>query len=86
MVDSGASNNFVSSKLLNELGIDSHKGPRVRVRLADASTVFTDRFISVLVDFGGGVASLLRFTVLDVECPSILGMPFLQRMNPMIDW
>ena len=49
----------------------------MRVRLADASVVTTDRFISVLVDFGGGVGSLLRFTVLDVDCPSILGMPFL---------
>ncbi len=32
------------------------------------------------------MSSLLRFTVLDVECPSILGMPFLERMNPAIDW
>ena len=86
MVDSGASNNFIALNLLKALGIESHKGPRVRVRLADASTVVTDQFISVLVDFGGGVSSLLRFTVLDVECPSILGMPFLERMNPAIDW
>ncbi len=38
------------------------------------------------MDFGSGVSSLLRFTVLNVECPSILGMPFLERMNPSIDW
>ncbi len=58
----------------------------MKVRLADNSVVITDKFISVLVDFGGGVCSLLRFTVLDVECPSILGMPFLERLNPSIDW
>ena len=86
LVDSGASNNFISSKLLDVLGISCHKGPRVRVRLADSSIVNTDRFISVLVDFGGNIGSLLRFTVLDVDCPSILGMPFLERMNPAIDW
>ncbi len=85
LVDSGASNNFISSKLLKVLGIESHVGPRVRVGLADASVVNTNRFISVLVDFGEGVGSLLRFTVLDVDCPSILGMPFLERMNPSID-
>ncbi len=86
MIDSGASNNFIASSLLKQLNIVSHKGPRVRVRLADTRTVVTDQFISVLVDFGGGVSALLRFTVLDVDCPSILGMPFLERLNPLIDW
>ncbi len=56
------------------------------MRLAATRTVVTDQFISVLVDFGGGVSALLRFTVLDVDCPSILGMPFLERLNPGIDW
>ncbi len=42
MIDSGASNNFIASNLLKALGIESHKVPHVRVRLADASTVVTD--------------------------------------------
>ncbi len=54
--------------------------------MADQSVVTTNKFISVLVSFGHGVAQLLRFTVLPVECPTILGMPFLREMNPTIDW
>ncbi len=75
----------MSSKVLNELGIVSHKGQKVRVRLADRRVVTTDKFINVLVNFGE-VSSMLRFTVLDVECPNILGMPFLKRLNPQINW
>lgn len=28
----------------------------------------------------------MSFTVLDVTCPLILGMPFLRQANPVIDW
>ncbi len=54
--------------------------------MADQSMVTTDKYIHVLVIFGKGVSSLLRFTVLPVECPSILGMPFLRQLNPLINW
>ena len=41
--------------------------------------------MSVLVDFGE-IHCLLRFTLLDAPCPCILGMPFLHRTNPTINW
>ncbi len=85
LLDSGASNNFVSSHLLKQLGLVSYGGPRVRVRLADRSYVVTNQYIRIIVDFGQ-VQAFLHFTVLDVECPNILGMPFLKCVNPMIDW
>ena len=40
----------------------------------------------MLVDFGNGVSSMLKFTVLFCDCPTIIGMPFLQALNPDIDW
>ncbi len=42
LVDSGASHNFVSAKLLARLGLVSHAGGSVRVRLADRSVVHTN--------------------------------------------
>ena len=39
----------------------------------------------MMLDFGS-VAHLMLFTVLECECPSILGMPFLKSVNPVIDW
>ncbi len=85
LVDSGASHNFVSAKLLAQLGLVSHSGGSVRVRLADRSVVHTNQFIRVMVNFGK-VQAFLHFTVLDVACPNILGMPFLKCTNPAINW
>ena len=85
LVDSGASHNFVSAKLLARLGLVSHAGGSVRVRLADRSVVHTNQFIRVMVSFGK-VQAFLHFTVLDVDCPNILGMPFLKCTNPTINW
>ena len=39
-----------------------------------------------MVKFSEGTTSILKFTVLDCECPTILGMPFLRKTNPEIDW
>ncbi len=86
LIDSGASHNFVSSHLLNELGVVPHRRAKVRVRLANQSHVVTNEFINVLVQFSADVSALLRFTVLPVDCPTILGMPFLSSLNPAIDW
>ncbi len=85
LVDSGASNNFVSAQQMKRLGLVVHEGPRARVRLADGSVLSTSKYAKVVVDFGG-VQAFLQFTILDVECPSILGMPFLRCVNPAIDW
>ena len=37
------------------------------------------------MDFGT-TAHCLHFTVLDVDCPLVLGMPFLRDCNPIVDW
>lgn len=34
----------------------------------------------------GTISHCMYFTVLDVTCPLILGMPFLRQANPVIDW
>lgn len=60
-------------------------GPRARIELADSSHLYSCDYLYVSVDFGD-VAHCLAFTVLDVDCPLILGMPFLRTANPVIDW
>ncbi len=57
----------------------------MNVKLADRSAIETKHYLNVLVQFSG-LATMLRFTVLPVECPAILGMPFLRHINPDIDW
>ncbi len=60
-------------------------GREARIQLADASFLYSREYLRVLVDFGS-VSHRLIFTVLDVSCPLVLGMPFLRDCNPIIDW
>ena len=53
--------------------------------MADASFLYSSSYLDVPVDFGG-VVHRLTFTVLDVDCPLVLGMPFLRDCNPHVDW
>ena len=85
LVDSGASHNFLPSSFVAERSFREERGAQVRVRLANGSLLRTDRFVFVWVNFGE-VSSYLKFTVLSCECPLILGMPFLRRLNPLINW
>ena len=85
LVDSGASHNFLPSTFVAERSFREERGAQVRVRLANGSLLHTDRFVFVWVNFGE-VSSYLKFTVLNCECPLILGMPFLRRLNPLINW
>ena len=55
------------------------------MRLANGNLLRTCRYVFLWVNFGE-VSSYLKFTVLDCECPQILGMPFLRRLNPLINW
>ena len=53
--------------------------------MADASFLYSKEYLRVLVHFGS-VSHRLTFTVLDVSCPLVLGMPFLRDCNPVVDW
>ena len=57
----------------------------MRVRFANSATVEVDQFVKVCVKFSG-ISKFLKFTVLECECPAILGMDFLRSTNPVVDW
>lgn len=84
-MDSGASHNFLPRSIIRQFGFVTTPGPRARIELADSSYLYSCDYLYVSVDFGD-VAHCLSFTVLDVDCPLILGMPFLRTANPTIDW
>ena len=85
LVDSGASHNFLPSLFVSRRSFREERGPLVSVRLANGTLLRTNRFCFLWVNFGE-VSSYLKFTVLPCECPMILGMPFLRRLNPLINW
>ncbi len=86
LVDSGATNNFISFSEFIKLGEIMHKCTDNRsVKLADGKLVTISGFCLLLVDVAS-VLVLLQFSVLPCSIPTILGMPFLLQCNPKIDW
>ena len=85
LVDSGASHNFLPARFVDTQAFREERGAVVSVRLADGSLIRTNRYVFVYVNFRE-VSAYLKFTVLSVDCPLILGMPFLRRLNPLINW
>ena len=69
---------------MNEHGLQTEGGRKARVSLANGSVLFTSTYVRIFVNFGT-VGGMMLFTVLP-ECPLILGMPFLRKFNPHIDW
>ena len=87
LIDSGASINLIHSSLISYLGLTVTPCPELRATLADGKTVLS---------CSGSVS--LSFTVAGIPCHGVfyvaplgaqslvLGMPYLEQMNPVIDW
>lgn len=86
LLDSGASHNFLPLTFCNKYKLDTTTGTRVHVRMADNRVVHTNLYCSVFVKFAENIGGLIQFTVLDADVPMILGLPFLKRFNPLINW
>ena len=56
------------------------------VKLANESCLMTSTKAIATISFPNYVKRRLDFFVLDIEIEPILGMPFLARCNPVIDW
>ena len=85
LIDSGASYNFVSKQLAIDLGWQSERHNTVNVRLADGSSINTSLACRGLVQIGQ-LQHIVPFLILDLTFDMVLGMPWLQFSNVLINW
>ncbi len=52
LLDSGASNNFLSKRDVDKLGLEEQKGTPSSVKLADGNKLKTNTFVEGVVSFG----------------------------------
>ena len=87
LVDSGATLNFIHEALVANLGLITQSCPPIKVRLADGRILaHTNRKVSLKFTIAG-VPHTQTFYVAPIGMHSmILGMPWLESVNPVIDW
>ncbi|KAF1322236.1 reverse transcriptase, partial [Globisporangium splendens] len=93
LLDTGASNNFVRSHVTRELAkVISEESrsseSKITVRLATGATVTTETHVTRLRVTHGGRQMEGEFIWLDLDdkFDVILGMPWLKKYQPIIDW
>ncbi|KAG2776281.1 hypothetical protein Pcac1_g13148 [Phytophthora cactorum] len=90
LVDSGASNNFVRQQSLPKLNFEDVDTPRrvLEVRLATGATVRTEkRVVRVRFSYKHRVfVENLIVLDLDDKFDLVLGMPWLARLDPVVNW
>jgi predicted aspartyl protease len=87
LLDTGATNNFISRNVLKEMGISPKRSPshkEIRVRLANGSIVQVSLYIVKLHLDYGPYASVDEYVVLDLDdhMDVVLGMPWLETNEP----
>ena len=85
LVDSGATNNFISLHSAKKYNLDIIDDKSISVKLADGNIINTNSYTTTDVTLGE-VSVHLRFEILDADVAIILGMPFLEACNPIINW
>ena len=87
LIDSGATLNFIHEALVASLGVVVQSCPPVKVRLA-YGRILTHTNRKVTLNFTiAGVPHTQTFYVAPIGMHSvILGMPWLESVNPVIDW
>ena len=86
MLDSGATNNFISKELALSLELPIQRDVQFdKVQLADGKTLNVYGVTRTKVVFST-FSCLLDFVILDAAIPNIFGIPFFTQINPIIDW
>ena len=85
LLDSGASHNFLALDWCQKNELKVENGETFGVWLADGLEVPAVGKVYCFVDLGP-MKTALTFYVLDCNVPCVLGIPFLQTVNPTIDW
>ena len=85
LLDSGALHNFLALDWCQKNELKVENGETFEVQLADGLDVPAFGKVHCFVDLGS-MKTALTFCVLDCNLPCVLGIPFLQMVNPNIDW
>ena len=85
LVDSGASYNFISKRLVTKLGWKPISTTLMKVRLANGDRIESNGVMSGFIQCGKWQAHV-HFVVLDLTFDCVLGMPWLTLVNPRLDW
>ncbi len=89
LIDSGAACNCVSRTFINNNNIEIHPAEPLLITLANKSTTTTNETCILHLQ---SPKSKHKFTITAIVLPElsssniILGMPFLEQFNPIIDW
>lgn len=91
LLDTGATNNFISSKVMKRMQISPRRSAlnkEIRVRLANGSIVQVPLSMIELHLEYGPYSSTDEYVVLDLDdhMDVVLGMPWLETNEPTIDW
>jgi len=88
LIDSGASQDFVSAKLVSKLKIDMHElATPMRVKLANGANSVTKHGVDISLNIGEDYKDRRSFVITALEgVDMVLGMPWLTQYDPDIKW
>lgn len=89
LVDSGAEMCFVAQELVVKEGITMQPSDPVSIRMANGTVYTSNRKVTCMLRLDGWPQAGIELQVVPMgtqNCQVILGMPWLARINPRIDW
>ena len=86
-LDSGTSHLFIATNIIRELGLKMHFKDALEVALTDHSVVCLCEVVDLPVRFTcNATQEIACHTILSLHSPIILGMDWLRKWNPRVDW
>jgi len=87
MVDSGATNNFISQKVIEQLGLTLRQVPKpTQVYMANREYKWIHEEVHIEAIIRNNPQELRLDVLKSAKYDAILGMPWLREKNPQIDW
>ena len=85
LIDSGASHCFLREEIAAELGLKSHGSSDIAVVLADGSSQSCRARVATEINLESNTYQV-DFFIMPLRFEGILGMSWLEKQNPRIDW
>ena len=87
LLDSGESHSFVAANIIHELGLKTRFADVLEVALTDNNVVWLHEVMDLPVCFAcNTMQEIACRIILSLHSPIILGMDWLKKWNPHVDW